>query len=295
MDTIWCIVYCQGFCISNHQFSVREMALCDLSSHHRAVYSYDLSPCMPMYQKLTPGDKKVVDKAISSHGVAYEPKYSTCNALTDDFDTFVAKFGPENDEKTFGVWGGDEVAFTFLTGLGVPITLIEHDELFLQPLGCVLSDEEQWRNPNCAGHGFRKYSDEELDEDAITMNHTCSLHYACALASYVRAQTHYRSPTLIEDLNEQRGLWQARCEHLLNWMLCDNCVVEMTRAFERGEGITWNDTNCDGRCKTVGRIFQQGVHTPWNACYHASSYKDGDIDNLCVFTPFDGTMSFSFK
>lgn len=287
MDSIWCVIHCTGFCISNERYIVREMAMCDLSGHHKAVFAYDLPSYMPTYTKLTPEDKVIVDEAIAFHGVAYESKYSARNPShrTDDLDAFEAQQGDQyGPNATWGVWNNDKVSQAFLTGLGAKFTLINHTNLCDQPYGCVLTDEELYDNSSCAGHWLRKQPEEEWDDEKF--DHRCSLEFACALAAFVRAETHYRSPTIINDLNEQRLLWQRRVDLLLEYMLCDDCVCDKSAAFARGEGIVWNDSDCDlANCKVASRILSYAVHQPWNDFYTYTNYKDATLDTLCVYRP----------
>ena len=284
MDTIGIVIYCQGFIVPKpYGFTVREMGLCDLSGKHRTVFAYENSG--PSYNKLSTEAKESVDEACKQHGVRYEPKYParSTNCLTHDFDTFVAKF---SSKPNVGVWAGDAVAQAFMAGMGVSTVVIEHTDLLSLPLGSVMSDQEVQDNEHehCSRHFLREMPPHE-DEDSY--QHRCSVEFACALAALVRKQTHYRSPTLVQDLLFQRNLWQYRMERLLDvLMCCSECAAEMSRAFDRGEGLSWYP-DCDtSPCYFVKKIFQDGGHSPMDKYWNASDYHDSTMDTLSVLTPF---------
>lgn len=275
MDTIGEVIYCQGFMLPGPWFyKVREMGLSDLSGKHRRVYSYENTG--PNYEKLPANVKESVDKAIQRHGVPYQSKYSSKTSLTNDFDTFIAKYATK---PAVGVWAGDEVGQAFLTGLGCPSVVIEHNDLQSLPLRCVMSEETRYRNSNCSGHYLRTI----LDDDDSNM-HRCSLEYACALSALVRKETHYRSPTILEDLLYQKNLWQYRLERFLDVMMCcSECVCEMSQAFERGEGLEWY-SDCDtSPCCFLKYIFREGVHEPFS--HYEIEYADRTLDTLTVLSP----------
>ena len=284
MDTIGIVIYCQGFIVPKpYGFTVRKMGLCDLSGKHRTVFAYENSG--PSYNKLSTEAKESVDEACKQHGVRYEPKYPVCsaNCLTDDFDKFAAEFSNKPD---VGVWAGDAMARAFMEGLGVSTVLIEHDNLQTLPLGSVMSDQEHFdHRDSCSLHWLRQTSDnEDLDESYF---HCCSVEFACALFALMRKETHYRSPTIVDDLLYQRNLWQHRMERLLDVvMCCSECSADMSKAFDRGEGLSWYP-DCDtGVCGLIRSIFQYGVHRSEDGYWNASDYQDSTLDTLSVLTPF---------
>lgn len=285
MDTIGIVIYCQGFLLPRpYGYSVREMGLCDLSGKNRKVFAYENKG--PSYNKLSAEAKKAVDDACKQHGVSYEPKYpARSNCLTVDFDEFVAEFTPKN-RPDVGVWAGDVVAQAFLEGLGLTPVLIEHENLQICPLGSVMSDDENHQHRHeCCGHRLRQPpEDEDLEE---TYFHRCCVEFACALAALVRKETHYRSPTLVQDLLYQRNLWQHRMERVLDAVMCSSeSSADMGRAFDRGEGLSWY-SDCDtGFCRIIRSIFQRGVHCKEDGFWNASDYHDSTLDTLSVLTPF---------
>ena len=109
--------------------------------------------------------------------------------------------------------------------------------------------------------------------------HRCSVEFACALAGLVHKQSHYRSPTLAQDLLYQKNLWQYRMERLLDvLMCCSKCEAEMSRAFDHGEGLSWYP-DCDtSPCCFVKNIFQYGVHCPLDKYWNTSDYQDSTLD-----------------
>ena len=281
MESIGVVIYCQGFILPGPwMYTVRELGMCDLSGHHRCVYAYQNTG--PSYEKLSPETKASVDKAIDYHGVPYQPKYKNKllsarpeSCLTDDFDQFVGQF---NTKSHVGVWAGDDVGKAFLIGLGCPFVEINHNDLQTLPLGCVL-EEDLRRNTHCSGHFLRQI----LDDDDSQM-HRCSLEYACALSALVRKETHYRSPTLVDDLLYQKNLWQWRAMKCLDVMMCGtDCQAEMLRAFEKGQGLEYYN-DCDtGHCWWVKRLFRPGVFEPDEIL--EDDFSDNTLDTLTVLTP----------
>ena len=277
MDTIGVVIYCQGFILpSPHGYAVREMGLCDLSGKHYRVFAYENSG--PSFEKLSEDTKETVQKAIDVHGVAYEPKYPArpTSCLTVDFDTFIAKYA---SKANVGVWAGDAVGRAFMEGLGAPTVLIEQPTLDYLPLGCVIDEDTRYRNRNCSSHHLRQYLGDEDDQ-----MHRCSLEYACALSALVRKETHYRSPTLVEDLLYQKNLWQWRTMRLLDVVMCSwECQVEMLKAMEKGQGLEYY-TDCDTQhCRWVKRFFRPGVFEPDE--FEEGDFYDCTLDTLTVLTP----------
>ena len=119
-----------------------------------------------------------------------------------------------------------------MEGLDVSTVLIEHDNLQTLPLGSVMSDKEHIdHRDSCSGHCLRQTPDNEDLEESYC--HRCSVEFACALAAWVRKETPYRCPTIVQDLLYQRNLWQHRMERLLDvTMCCSKCSAELSKAFE---------------------------------------------------------------
>ena len=88
-----------------------------------------------------------------------------------------------------------------LMGMGCPSVVIEHPDLQTLPLGCVLAEKERYQNRHCSGHWLRLCT-----EDEFSHMHRCSLEYACAVSALVRKETHYRSPTILQDLLYEKNL-----------------------------------------------------------------------------------------
>ena len=277
METIGVVIYCQGFILpSPYDYAVREMGLCDLSGKHHQVFHYENSG--PAFQKLSKETKETVEQASDVHGVPYEPKYPArpTSCLTDDFDQFIAKYA---SKANVGVWAGDAVGRAFMEGLGVSTVVIKHADLEHLPLGCVIDEDARYRNRNCSSHHLRRYVGDDDDQ-----MHRCSLEYACALAALVRKETHYRSPTLVDDLLYQKNLWQWRTLKLLDVVMCSfACQAEMGRAFEKGQGLEYY-TDCDTQhCWWVKRLFRPGVFEPLE--FEDTDFADSTLDTLTVLTP----------
>ena len=277
MDTIGVVMYCQGFILpAPHYYVVREMGLCDVSGKHYKVFAYDTDG--PSFEKLSEETKESVQKQIDVHGVSYESKYPVrpTSCLTDDFDKFFGEFATK---PCIGVWAGDAVGRAFLEGLGASAVVIEQSSLENLPLGCVMDEDIRYHNRNCSGHYARTHLGDEDDQ-----MHRCSIEYVCALAALVRKETHYRSPTLAEELLYQKNLWQWRTMKLLDVMMCGwDCQVEMLKAFEKGQGLEYYN-DCDtGQCWWVPRIFRPGVFEPSEMV--ADDFSDNTLDTLTVLVP----------
>lgn len=85
----------------------------------------------------------------------------------------------------------------------------------------------------------------------------------------------YRKKTKVmpslEDENDQRILWQNRCDELLDWLLCDKCIRQKDDAFARGMGLDWEPDDCDDPAcmnKMVQYTFRRGGEDPlYNVTY----------------------------
>lgn len=288
MDSIGIILYCQGFILPPpYYYSVREMALCDLSGKNHVLFAYDPSNTVPSYAKLSNKTKESVDQAVKDHGILYEPKYTRRSAtdLTHDIDTFLDEFRRAKTPD-IGIWAGDEVAKAFLQGLGSTSVLIECDNLQRLPMGTVIDEDRMraYEHGECATHFYRApRENEDPDTDHC---HRCSLEYACALAALVRKETHFRAHDLLDNLLYQKNLWQTRMEKLLDaTMCCRECNVEMSREFEKGNGLTWYP-DCDTYpCCFLKSIFREGVHDGTDSYWNASDYHDSTLDTLAVLVP----------
>lgn len=287
MDSIGIILYCQGFILPPpYYFSVREMALCDLTGKNHVLFAYDPST-VPSYAKLDNKTKESVDQAVKDHGILYEPKYShrSANALTTDIDEFVAEFG-RTKTPDIGVWAGDEVARAFLTGLGITPVVIECDDLQQLPMGTVIHEDQMrtYEHDDCATHFYR--SPRVIEDPDTDHGHRCSIEYACALAALVRKETHFRAENLLTNLLYQKNLWQTRMEKLLDAIMCCNeCKVDMSTEFEKGNGLAWYP-DCDTHpCCFLKNIFREGVHDGSSSYWNASDYHDSTLDTLAVLVP----------
>ena len=277
MDTIGVVIYCQGFILpSPHYYVVREMGLCDVSGQHYRVFAYETDG--PTFEKLSEDTKESVQKQIDVHGVPYESKYPVRppSCLTDDFDQFFGEFATK---PCVGVWAGDAVGRAFLEGLGASTVVIEQSSLENLPLGCVMNEDTRYHNRNCSGHHLRTHLGDEDDQ-----MHRCSIEYVCALSALVRKETHYRSPTLLEELLYQKNLWQWRTMKLLDVVMCSwDCQVEMLKAFEKGQGLEYY-SDCDtGPCWWVKRLFRPGVFEPHQI--QEDDFADNTLDTLTVLIP----------
>ena len=288
MNKVGIVIYCQGFILPYpFGYVVREMGLCDISGKHYDVHAYELPDTVPSYSKLSPSYQKQVDARTAQHGVSYESKYpARSKCLTSDLETFLDRYAPK-DRPSIGVWAKDVVARTFMEGIGIEHHIIEHGDLQDCPLSVGIPDDRRYQldSTKCAGHGARQGYQIDLD-DMDKYDHRCSLEFACALSGLVRYRSQYRSPTLLEDLNYQRLLWQHRLERVLDTVMCEDCAIDMSTAYERGEGLTWY-SDCDtGHCHMINRILHYGVHQQHSDYWGLAHYKDNTLDTLCTITPY---------
>lgn len=288
MDSVGVLLYCQGFILPPPYYhSVREMALCDLSGRHHVLFSYDPSNSVPSFEKLDNSIKDTVEKAEKEHGIPYTPKYPhrSSNDLCTNVDEFLAEFGRAKTPN-IGVWSGDKVAMSFLEGLGSKPVLIECDDLQMLPMGTVIKETQmrQYMHEDCAGRWKRVTPD---NEDLETSHfHRCSIEYVCALAALVRKETHFRDHDLLANLLYQKNLWQTRMEKFLHVvMCCSDCQGEMSRAFDKGEGLSWYPDCDNSPCCFLKSIFREGVHDGVNELWNASDYQDSTLDTMTVLVP----------
>ena len=64
---------------------------------------------------------------------------------------------------------------------------------------------------------------------------------------------------LYEKALRERDLWRARCDDLLDLVLCEYCEDEKNRVYQRGtpeEVLCWKPCNCSWPCNRVRSIFK---------------------------------------
>ena len=75
------LVYSQGFALSRDEYIIRELAFCDWTGHHHALFKY-LLPQGVSYNQLSEEAKTRVDRQTQTvHGLPFEP-YTAYNRHT---------------------------------------------------------------------------------------------------------------------------------------------------------------------------------------------------------------------
>ena len=67
------LVYSQGFALSRDEYIIRELAFCDWTGHHHALFKY-LLPVGVSYEQLSETARTRVDRQTQTvHGLPFEP------------------------------------------------------------------------------------------------------------------------------------------------------------------------------------------------------------------------------
>ena len=73
LNEVGVLVYSQGFAISRDEYIIRELAFCDWTGHHHALFKY-LLPKGVSYNQLSEEAKTRVDRQSKTvHGLPFEP------------------------------------------------------------------------------------------------------------------------------------------------------------------------------------------------------------------------------
>ena len=104
LNEVGLLVYSQGFAISRDEYIIRELAFCDWTGHHHALFKY-LLPMGVSYNQLSEEAKTRVKRQTRTvHGLPFEP-YTAYNRhafhpyhyIKDDITRF-------HGERESGVW-----------------------------------------------------------------------------------------------------------------------------------------------------------------------------------------------
>ena len=73
LNEVGLLVYSQGFAISRDEYIIRELAFCDWTGHHHALFKYQL-PMGVSYNQLSAEARAPVDRQTRTvHGLPFEP------------------------------------------------------------------------------------------------------------------------------------------------------------------------------------------------------------------------------
>ena len=76
----------------------------------------------------------------------------------------------------------------------------------------------------------------EHDHGKLPVLHDyCARVMACKLSWWLRKPLKVQ-PT-VQEVNQQRNIWQKRCYELLDWILCEYCNDEKEDVFDKGLGL----------------------------------------------------------
>ena len=261
------LVYSQGFAISRDEYIFRELAFCDWTGHHHALFKY-LLPVGVSYEQLSEKARTRVDRQTRTvHGLPFEP-YTAYNRqdfhpyhqMRDDITRWCQQYlTPERWRLGVFTLNGlyrlfHEPPFSYplvvLEGRGCP-------DLANLPIATVnvMAHNDHGRNW-CMDHIHG-------DRGSGVWHTHCAQVRACQMSGWLRRHTHVL-PTLSQ-VNAQRVLWQKRCDRLLDHMLCNYCNEAKDEAFANGQGLEWIPDNCN-QCRSVLRIFEQTVtNREWDA------------------------------
>ena len=93
------LVYSQGFAISRDEYIIRELAFCDWTGHHHAVFKY-LLPKGVSYNQLSEEAKTRVHRQTRTvHGLPFEPytaynrhEFHPCHQIKDDITRWCQQY-----------------------------------------------------------------------------------------------------------------------------------------------------------------------------------------------------------
>ena len=99
------LVYSQSFAISRDEYIIRELAFCDWTGHHHALFKY-LLPVGVSYDQLSEDDKTRVDRQTQTvHGLPFEPyvaehnrpEFHPYHQMRDDITRWCQEYLTPND------------------------------------------------------------------------------------------------------------------------------------------------------------------------------------------------------
>ena len=260
LNEVGLLVYSQGFSMSRDEYIIGELAFCDWTGHHHALFKY-LLPKGVSYNQLSEEVKTRVDRQTKTvHGLLFEPytaynrhEFHPYHQIKDDISRWCQQYlTPQRGRLGVFTLNGlyrlfQEPRFSY------PIVVLEGQgcrDLPHLPIATVnvMATNDQGRNW-CMDHT-------DGERGSGVWHDRCAQVRACQMSGWLRRQSNVL-PTLFQ-VNAQRVLWQRRCDRLMDHLLCNYCKEEEDEAFARGQGLDWSPDNCN-ECSTVRRIFEQTV------------------------------------
>ena len=276
------LVYSQGFALSRDEYIIRELAFCDWTGHHHALFKYLLPPGVSYHQLSEEAQTRVDRQTKTVHGLPFEPdtvynrqEFHPYSQLQDDLTHWCQQYlTPQRPRVGVFTLNG---LYRLCQARSYPLVVLEGQgcrDLAPLPIATVnvMAINDHGRNW-CMDHtdGAR---------GSGIWHDRCAHVRACQMSGWLRRQTHVL-PTL-DQVNAQRVLWQKRCDWLLDKCLCEFCCEEKDDAFARGQGLDWIANNCND-CRLVRRIFEQTVTQP--ECDSPLLYTDDEPHTMWAWTP----------
>ena len=254
------LVYSQGFAISRDETIIRELAFCDWTGHHHALFKYLLlRACRTINYPRRPRLASIVRPGRCMACRLNRTRLTTAmHSIPTIRSRTISPAGVNSisppQQGRLGVFTLNGLyRWLHEPGFSYPIVVLEGQgcrDLPHLPIATVnvMATNDQGRNW-CMDH-----TDGERGR-GIWHDH-CAHVRACQMSGWLRRQTNVL-PTLFQ-VNAQRVLWQRRCDRLMDYLLCNYCKEEKDEAFTRGQGLDWIPDNYN-ECSTVRRIFEQTV------------------------------------
>ena len=73
LNDVGLLVYSQGFALSRDEYIIRELAFCDWTGHHHALFKYLLPPGMSYHQLSEKAKTRVDRQTRTVHGLPFKP------------------------------------------------------------------------------------------------------------------------------------------------------------------------------------------------------------------------------
>ena len=244
------LVHSQGFARSRDETIIRELAFCDWTGHHHALFKY-LLPKGVSYNQLSKEAKTRVDRQTKTvHGLPFEPytaynrdEFHPYHQIKDDITRWCQQYLTPQRGR-LGVFTMNGLS-RWLHELSYPLVVLEGQgcqDLAPLPIATVnvMATHEKSRN--------------------WCMDHT--------------------------DGERGSGVWHDHCAHVracqMSGWLRRQCKEEKDEAFARGQGLDWIPDNCN-ECSTVRRIFEQTVTCrEWQT---PRLYADDEPHSMWAWTP----------
>ena len=256
METVGVVAFCHGFKITDEFFLYREIGLSSRDGYHHLLLSYSPGHDLSAFSNET--QMSIDEQMKYDHGLTFDDNSGRDQELVAaDLKKWYKNHCP-SDYPAVGLLQATPLK-DVLQAMDIPIVdlSLDFNKLVECPIGTTNvmrpGDDRAW----CREHDLGKLP---------VWHDYCARVMACQLSWWLR-KTLEVQPT-VQEVNQQRILWQKRCYELLDWILCEYCNDEKEDAFDKGLGLDWVPDNCDGKCKIVQYIFERDLTDPrWEDPY----------------------------